>query len=43
MKLDADAPGGLILTDAALEQLKEQSSEGCLLCVWDTLNEEDWD
>jgi hypothetical protein len=33
-----------VLTDSVVEELKKQSSEGCLLCsfeAWD--NEEDWD
>jgi hypothetical protein len=43
MERDTGAPGGLVLTDAALERLKEQSPEDCLLCVLDAFDEEDWE
>jgi hypothetical protein len=32
-----------VLTDAVLNELKEQSPEGCLLCSFDTWDEEEWD
>jgi hypothetical protein len=31
------------LTDAALQQLKEQAAEGCLLCLLDAFDTEDWE
>ncbi len=42
MELDTD-PNGLALTDAVLEELKEQAPEGCLLCALSAMDEEDWD
>jgi hypothetical protein len=32
-----------VLTDAALSQLKEQSSNGCVLCSLDALDREEWE
>lgn len=32
-----------VLTDAVLAELKKQSENGCLLCSFDTWNEEEWD
>jgi hypothetical protein len=43
MERDTDVPNGLALTDAVLEELKEQAPEGCLLCALSALDEEDWD
>jgi hypothetical protein len=43
MERDTEARGGLALTDAVLEELKEQAPEGCLLCALSALDEEDWD
>jgi hypothetical protein len=39
----ARMPNGLALTDAVLEELKEQAPEACVLCVLSALDEEDWD
>ena len=33
----------LALTDAMIEELKEQAPQGCLLCALSALDEEDWD
>jgi hypothetical protein len=38
-----DSPGPLVLTDAALEQLTQHASGGCLLCVLGAFEAEDWD
>jgi len=43
MEDDAATPSGLVLTDAVLDELKKQSSAGCLLCILGTFDEEDWD
>jgi hypothetical protein len=46
MKRGIDAPDSLsesVLTDTALEELKRQSENGCLLCSLDALDEEEWD
>ena len=43
MERDAAIPSGLVLTDAVLDELKKQSPEGCLLCILDAFDEEDWD
>ncbi len=43
MERDMDSPGALLLTDAALEQLKQQAPEGCLLCALQAFEAEDWD
>jgi hypothetical protein len=32
-----------VLTDTALSQLKEQSSNGCVLCSLDALDGEEWE
>jgi hypothetical protein len=32
-----------VLTDAVLDELKKQSHEGCLLCSFDTWDDEEWD
>lgn len=32
-----------VLTDAALDELKRQSANGCLLCSLDALDEEEWE
>ncbi len=34
---------GLDLTDTALEELKIQSPEGCFLCVFGALDDDEWD
>jgi hypothetical protein len=31
-----------VLTDAVLSELKQQSTNGCLLCFFDTWDEEEW-
>jgi hypothetical protein len=31
-----------VLTDAVLDELKQQSTNGCLLCFFDTWEEEEW-
>jgi hypothetical protein len=33
----------LVLTDAALSELKEQAPEGCVLCSLEAWDEEEWD
>ncbi|MFL6452207.1 MAG: hypothetical protein ACJ746_31760 [Bryobacteraceae bacterium] len=43
MERGADAANGLALSDAVLEELKEQSPEGCLLCLFDDWDLEEWD
>lgn len=43
MEREAEAHSGMALTDAVLEELKEQAPEGCLLCAISALDEEDWD
>ena len=43
MDKDAGAPSDLALTDAVLQELKEQAPEGCLLCPLSELDEGDWD
>jgi hypothetical protein len=32
-----------VLTDTVLNELKEQSPEGCLLCSFDAGDEKEWD
>jgi hypothetical protein len=32
-----------ILTDAVLLELKNQASEGCLLCSFDALDNQEWE
>lgn len=32
-----------MLTDAVLNELKRQSINGCLLCFFDTWDEQEWD
>lgn len=43
MEREADALDGLVLTDAVLIQLKEQSPEGCVLCFFEAWDAEEWD
>ena len=43
MERDAEARSELALTDAVLEDRKEQAPEGCPLCAIGALDEEDWD
>jgi hypothetical protein len=40
---EAKVPVRWFLTDALLQQLKEQFAEGCRLCLLDALDAEDWD
>ncbi len=35
--------GDSLLTDSVLNELKRQSTAGCLLCSLDELDGEDWD
>jgi hypothetical protein len=43
MARDINALGCFALTDAVLDRLKEQSPAGCLLCIFEAMDEEDWD
>jgi hypothetical protein len=38
-----DAFGESVLTDSVLNELKEQSANGCLLCAFDAWDGEEWD
>ncbi|MBV9679971.1 MAG: hypothetical protein JO185_26790 [Acidobacteriaceae bacterium] len=38
-----DSGIGSVLTDTVLSELKQQSTNGCLLCSFDTWDEEEWD
>ena len=36
-------PGDLLISDEAVQELKRQAPEGCVLCELEYLDEEDWD